>query len=192
MPTQSWSTEHEKILKTYRARSFVNMWMQLRSGYYFIRLNDFLTYPIIFISSVSSAALFISNNNVIRLIIAILSTINVIITGLLIESSPGQKKEQHMACMKQYLSLIRTIDFCLNIPRNMRAPPITFLDRVNSQMDSIEYSEYVIPKHVVRNFEKKFGSLDKMFYGEEIANLIVEDIKHYNVIMRESKKIDKG
>lgn len=190
MPVHPWSKEHEKILKTYRARSFVNMWMQLRSGYYFIRLNDYLTYPIIFISSVSSAALFISDNNVIRLIIAILSTINVIMTGLLIECSPGQKKEQHMACMKQYLSLIRTIDFCLNIPRNMRSPPITFLDRVNSQMETIECGEYVVPRHIVRNFEKRFGSIDKLFYGEEIANLIVEDIKHFNIIMRESKKME--
>lgn len=179
--SKAWNSEHENILKEWKARSFVSMWLQLKSGYFYMRLNDFVTYPVIIFSSISSAALFASNNDSARFAIAIISIINVIITGLMIEFSPGEKIELHMACMKKYSSLIRNIDYCLSIPPALRADPITFIDRVNTQMDYIADSEIITPRYVVRRFEKNFGTIESILYGEEIAALIADDIKHLRI-----------
>lgn len=175
---KEWSDDHEKILKEWKARSFVNMWLQMKTGYFYSTVNDLLTYPIIVISSISSAALFaIHSNNTYRLVIAMMSMIVVILTGIMLEMSPGQRIEQHMSCTKRYAMLIRNIDFCLSIPRQMRAPPMSLIDKVSSEMDFIADNEDVIPKVIIWRFEKKFGSLDKLLYGDEIMDLLAEDIK---------------
>lgn len=172
-----WTREYEKILKEWKARLFVSMWLQTSSSYFFMWINDILTYPVIVVSSVSSATLFSSSNNVARLIIAIFSIISVIITSMLIELRPGERQEQYMSTSRKYTTLIRNIDYCLAIPPHMREDPELFIDKVNIEMDNIIDQEDIAPIMVIRKFEKKFGNLDKLLYGEEIVDLIMEDIK---------------
>jgi hypothetical protein len=176
-----WNTDYEKILKEWKARSFVSMWLQLKSGYYYVRINDWLTYPVIALSSVGSATLFASNSNTARLVIAMFSIITVIITGLLIELCPGQKAEQHMSTMRRYTTLIRNIDYCLALPPHMRPEPITFIDKTNIEMDNISEYENIIPKFIIAKFERRFGNLDKLLYGDEIVDLLAEDIKQTRI-----------
>ena len=59
-----WTTEYEVILKDWKAKLFVNMWLNLKTGYYYKRINDCLTYPVIAISSFCSATIFASNFDV--------------------------------------------------------------------------------------------------------------------------------
>lgn len=172
-----WSNDYEKILKEWKARSFVYMWLQLKSGYYYMYINDLLTYPVIVLSSISSATLFASDDYIARIIIAVFSIISVILTGVLLELCPGQKTEEHSACMKRHATLIRNIDYCLSLPPQMRTDPIGFIDKVSTEMDFISENDNVIPKRVIHKFENRFGNLDKLLYGEEIMDLIAEDIK---------------
>jgi hypothetical protein len=183
-----WNENHEKILKEWKARLFVNMWLQMKTGYFYSSMNDVLTFPVIMFSSVSSATLFATNNNTARLIIAVLSIFTVILTGLMLEMSPGQRTEQHMSSTNRYAMLIRNIDFCLSIPRVMRAPPMFLIDKVSIEMDYIADNENVIPKRVICDFERKFGSLDKLLYGDEIMDLLEEDIKTTRIATRLIRK----
>lgn len=172
-----WNTDYEKILKEWKAKSFVNMWLNMKSSYYYNSLNDWLTYPVIILSSISATILFSTDISIARLIIAIFYICTVIIAGLLIELSPGQKSEQYMVSARRYTILIRNIDYCLSIPPYMRTDPIKFIEKVNIELDNIADVENIIPKYIIKNFEKQYGSIEKLLYGEEIIDLITEDIK---------------
>jgi hypothetical protein len=136
---------------------------------------------VIVLSSVSSATLFASDSNTARFIIAVFSIINVIITGLLLELCPGQKSEHHLSAMKRHTTLIRNIDYCLSLPQHMRPDPIIFIDKINTEMDNISEYESIIPKYIIAKFERRFGNLDKILYGDEIVDLIAEDIKQTRI-----------
>lgn len=180
----TWTEEYENILKDWKAKSFVYMWLQLKSGYHFIFLNNILTYPVIILSSVTSAALFTSDNELLRTILAIFSVITVVLTGIALEISPGEKLEKHMSSMKRHATLIRNIDYCLSLPKHMRADPTIFIEKVSIEMDFIAENENVVPRYVIRRFEKKFGKMDKLLYGEEIIDLLTEDIKTVKTVLK--------
>jgi hypothetical protein len=174
-----WNPDYEKILKDWKAQAFINMWLHSNSSYYYVKINDRLTYPVIIFSAVSGATLFATDNNISRLIIAILSLITVIISGLLIEVSPGQKSEQYMDIARRYTTLIRNIDYYLAIPIHMRENPIKFIKNINMEFDNIADIENIIPKNIINKFEKKYGNL----YGDEIIELLYEDIKTTNAAL---------
>ena len=180
----TWTEEYENILKDWKAKSFVYMWLQLKSGYHFIFLNNILTYPVIILSSVTSAALFTSDNELLRTILAIFSVITVVLTGIALEISPGEKLEKHMSSMKRHATLIRNIDYCLSLPKHIRADPTIFIEKVSIEMDFIAENENVVPRYVIRRFEKKFGKIDKLLYGEEIIDLLAEDIKTVKTVLK--------
>ena len=173
-----WTNAYEKIVVEWRAKSFVNMWLQLKSGYYYERINDVLTYPMIILSSVSGATIFVSDNEYLRLVTACLSLITIIITGMLVEVRPGQKAESHYACMRAYTSLIRNMDYCISLPIELRPEPISYIDKVNNEMTHIADQDVIIPRNILTHFNKKFGDIDRIMYGSEIVDLLAEDLKH--------------
>jgi len=155
---------------------FINMWLQLHSAYYYKFVNDLLTYPVILLSSFCSITLFASDDIQIKFVIALLSSINVILTGILIELNPGQRMEQYMGITKRYSTLIRSIDFCLSMPSHMREDPKDIIDKFGSEFDNLAEGDLIVPKYVLFRFRIKYGDVDKLRYGEEIIDLLTEDM----------------
>lgn len=186
-----WNSGYENILKNWKVQAFINMWLHSKSSYYYVKINDLLTYPVIIVSAISSAILFATDHNLSRFIIAILSSIIVIVTGLLIELCPGQKAEQYMDIAKRYTTLIRNIDYCLSIPSHMREHPIKFIEIINIELDNISDIENIIPRFIIHKFEKKYGNLDKILFGDEIIDLLYEDIKTTNAAVLIASKFFK-
>jgi hypothetical protein len=179
-----WKKEYEKILKEWKARAFINMWLQLNSSYYYNFLNNALTFPVIILSSVSSATIFAVDNQIARYVIATFSIMSVIMTSLMMEFSPDQKKEEHLSTTRQYSKMIKDIDYCLSLPLEMRPEPIQYIDKINNEFDNINENEAIVPKSIIRKFESKFGNLDKILYGEAIVNILLEDINTTRIATR--------
>lgn len=177
-----WIHDYETIIKDWRAKAFVNMWLQLKSGYYYERINDLLTYPILVLSSVSGATIFTFDNHYTQLIIAYLSLLTVIVTGILVEVRPGEKATGHFACMRLYSSLIRNINYTISLPIELRPEPIKYINNLNDEISNITENDMIIPLFVISWFERKFGNLDRLIYGQEIVNLIEEDIKQKSLL----------
>lgn len=66
-----WKEQHENILKEWKMKCFVNMWLQDASAYYYLNIHNWLTYPVIIITSLSSAALFATDNEVMKYIVGV-------------------------------------------------------------------------------------------------------------------------
>jgi hypothetical protein len=180
----AWKVDYEKILKEWKARAFINMWLQLHSSYHYKFLNNVLTFPVIILSSISGATIFALDNQTARYVIATFSIMSVIMTSLMMEFAPDQKQEEHLSITRQYIKMIKEIDYCLSLPVDMRPEPIQYIDKINGEFDNISETEAIVPKNVIRKFEIKFGNLDKILYGEAIVNILMEDMNTTRLISK--------
>jgi len=185
MPPLAWREEHEEILRKWKARCFVNLWLCVASAYFYSVLHNWLSYPVIIMSSVSSAALFTNNNQMLKYVLGLVTLSCGIITCTMRHLKPGEIYQSHSSFAKKYLSLIRTVDTCLSLTINMRPPPEIFLDRIGNELDMLEASQLDPPLLIVKRFEKKYGAMHRILYGDDIIELMKIELqasKLYNKI----------
>lgn len=188
-----WPDEYEVIMKELKAKSFVNMWLQSKSASYYSHLNNILNYPLIVCNSISGATLFSTDVFAVRVVVGVISLLSVIVMGVNLEVKPGEKCDQHFTVSKRYNNLIRNIDMTLTIPKKLRNDPDVFLDKITSELDDIAETEKTPPQHIITLFEKKYGSLDRILYGEELVLLLKEELANSKILkkLEEHKKTDE-
>jgi hypothetical protein len=160
------------------------MWLQSASGYYYAKIHDVLTYPIIVFSSLSSAALFGSENEALKYTISAVTILTGILTVVTRQMKPGELYQEYSTNAKHYRLIIRKIDTCLDIPKDMRPDPGSFIEKIRSEIDSLSSSQPYPPMYVVRMFEKKFGKLETKMFGEDIAELLENDLKTRKLVRK--------
>ena len=179
-----WTQDYEKTIIEWKAKCFVNMWLQLQSAYHYERVNSAITYPIMIISTLSGATFIVLDNFYIKHLMAFFSLLSVILTGLFLQIHPDRKSQGHFRCMRLYSSLIREIDYSMNLPSKLRPKPIYYLYKINKIIDIISEKDIIIPRFVIFMFEKKFGNLDKILYGTEIIDILRQDIKQKQMFFK--------
>lgn len=182
-----WTEAHEDILKEWKAKCFVNLWLQDKSAYYYVRLYNFLSYPVIMLSSVSSAALFSSDNHTLKYIAGVMTLCSGVLTAVTRQLKPGEMYQQHALTTRRYNNLLRNIDICLSLTVTMRPSPAHFLDKIGLEIENLASNQLDPPLNVIRLFEHKYGPLDKMLYGEDIVELLRIEL-HANKMFRKVKK----
>jgi hypothetical protein len=182
-----WTEAHEDILKEWKAKCFVNLWLQDKSAYYYVRLYNFLSYPVIMLSSVSSAALFSSDNHVLKYIAGVMTLCSGVLTAVTRQLKPGEMYQQHALTTRRYTNLLRNIDICLSLTVTMRPSPAHFLDKIGLEIENLASNQLDPPLNVIKRFERKYGPLDKMLYGEDIVELLKIEL-HANKMFRKVKK----
>ena len=173
---EQWTQTHVDILKEWKAKCFVYLWLHDKSSYYYTCLENYLSYPIIIFSSISSATLLSSTNNIARYCVASLSLIVGIMTSILRQLRPGELLNIHLASTRRYHALIRQIDACLSLSPSMRPSPDAFIDKIGTEIDNLLANQVDPPERVILEFEKRYGSLDCMLYGEDIIELVQTEI----------------
>lgn len=171
-----WRDQHESILKEWKAKCFINMWLQTTSAYHYAKLQDYMSYPVIILSSVSSATLFSTNSKAVQYTVGVVTMLTGVITALSRQLKPGELYQQYSQTTKRYKALIRNIDTCLDLPLNMRPKPEVFIEKIGADMDSLSSSQLYPPVSVLKKFESKFGHIDVMMYGEDIIELLTKDL----------------
>lgn len=183
----SWSEKHTSILKAWKAKLFVNMWLQMSSSYFYATVHDMLTYPVIIISSISSLAVMYSNSNSVKYILGGLNLIASVLTVLTRHIQPGEKHQDFSQAARRYMLLIRKIDTCIDLPGSMRRPPESVIDAIKGEIDRVNESQLYPPVYVVRWFERRFGNIDQKMFGEDIIELLKADLRN----RRSAKRIMK-
>ena len=180
-----WTREHEEILKEWKAKAFAYLWLQNNSCYHYLRIQNWLAYTVIVLSSVSSATMFSVTPNtdgssnvigvipiyVIQYIIGSLSLLSAILTGVIRQLKPGEMYQQHASTAKKYHNLIRSIDACLSLTRILRPNPALFIERAGAELDTLANTQLEPPLFVIRRFESVYGPLERVLYGEDVVEL---------------------
>jgi hypothetical protein len=167
-----WTLKHEDIMRQWKAKCFVNLWLQDRSAIFYSKIYNWLSFPIMLISSASSAALFASHNLALRKTVGVLTLVAGVLTALTRQFQPGELHQQHATITRRYHNLIRHIDTCLSITPSMRPGPELFLERIGIEIDNLAEAQLDPPMSIVWSFEKKFGPVDRLLYGEDILVLM--------------------
>lgn len=185
--TGTWTEAHEEILKEWKAKCFVHLWLQDTSAYYYSKLYNYLSYPVIILSSISSAALFSTDNQIIKYFVGVMSLISGILTAVTRQMQPGELHQQHAMTTRRYSNLIRSIDLCLSLTVSMRPPAGNFVDKIGAEIDNLASNQVDPPIRVLKNFERKYGTIDRMLYGEDIIELMKIELQA-NKMFRKIKK----
>jgi hypothetical protein len=167
-----WLKHHIEILRQWKAKAFVHLWLHAYSTYHFIHLNNWLSYPVIFISTFCSATVLSTNDYRIDILIGILTMINAILSGFNRQLNPGSMMQQHAQLNRRYSNLIRSIDTCLSLTEKMRPHPSVFIERIGVEIDNLADANIDYPDTVVNRFEKEFGPIDRLLYGDNIVELV--------------------
>lgn len=189
-PGKKWTRQHEEILKEWKAKCFVNLWLQDMSSYYYTKMYNWLSYPVIVISSVSSAALFASDNTAIKYVVGVMSLVSGILTSISRQMKPGELHQQHAISTRRYHNLIRHIDTCLSLTEGMRPHPTVFIEKIGVDIDGLMDSQLDPPLRIVQSFEKEYGPIDRMLYGEDIIELMKIEMHTSKMFHRIQKKGD--
>ena len=185
MQQSEWTKEHEEILKEWKAKAFAYLWLQNNSCYHYLRTQNWLAYTVIVLSSVSSATIFSVTTSgeaqlvtigmvpvyIIQYVIGALSLLSAILTGVIRQLKPGEMYQQHASAAKKYHNLIRSIDACLSLTRNLRPNPALFIERAGAELDTLANTQLEPPLFVIRRFETIYGSLERVLYGEDVIEL---------------------
>lgn len=181
-----WLPQHEHILKSWKAKCFVNMWLQSKSRYYYAFIQNILTYPIIIITSCSGAVLFSYQFVTINYIVGILSLIAGILMAVMRQLKPEELGHTFSMTMRKYQTLIRKIDTILDVPPHMRKmTPESCIDKITYEIDSIIDSQLYPPIQIVWEFEKTFGNLHEILYGQDIIELLKRDLENRKMIRKQ-------
>lgn len=191
MFTLMWKDKHVQILKEWKAKCFVHLWLHDKSCYYYLCLNNYLSYPVIIISSIASATLLSSNNDITRYIVGTLSLVSSILTSLLKQIRPGELHHEHAILTRKYHNLIRSIDACLSLTEAMRPAPDVFIEKIGLDIDALVSTQTEAPTSVLKKFERIYGPIDTMLYGEDIVELIITEIGNDKMFTEYKKERDR-
>jgi len=189
-----WSYHHIQILKQWKAKAFVQLWLHDNSIYYYMFINNWMSYPIILISTTCSAVVLINDSVIMRIIIGVFSFINAILTAINRQLCPGSIMHEHFVMSKRYNNLIRNVDTCLCLTESMRPHPSVFIERVGMEIDNLANNTLSPPQYVIKKFERIFGTLDRMLYGEHVFELLkleMQNRKMVNNMRRKSELIQQ-
>lgn len=173
-----WKDSHERILREWKAVAFINLWLHTTSSYYYAKIHDMLTYPVIVFTSVSSAALFMgTDSNVLKYMVSAVTLLSSVLTVVTRQMRPGELYQEYSNMAKRYSALIRHVHTCLDLPMELRMPPDKFIDKIQMEIETLSTTQMFPPLCVMRLFEKKFGSIEKKMFGDDIAELLQQDIE---------------
>jgi hypothetical protein len=181
----SWTPAHEQILKEWKAKAFVYLWLQSNSCYYYVRLYNWLAYTVIVFSSFASATMFSLTSSpdgctthllgihigIVQYIIGTVSLLSALLTGVIRQLRPGEMYQQHATMSKRYHTLIRSIDVCLSLIDTLRPDPAMFIERVGLELDNLANNQVDPPLRIIKLFEKTYGPLERILYGEDVVEL---------------------
>lgn len=174
----SWEERHENILKEWKVKCFIQAWLQTASGYYYKKIYDMLSFPVVIMSSISGATLFTTHNITAKYVIGSVSLVSGVMTAVLRQMRPDELFQQYIQISKRYQTLIRKIDTCLVLPHKMRPEPVLFIEKIGNEIDSLSKIQLYAPSYILRQFELKFGQLDQILYGEDIIELLKRDLQN--------------
>jgi hypothetical protein len=180
---EKWTQDHLNILKKWKIKIFAYMWMQNESCYYFTSIYNWVAYTVICTSSFAGATMFSINSfqtkceNIngipalyIQYFIGSISLLSAILTGIIRQIKPGEYSQIHSSTFRRYNVLLRTIDEVV-ISQKCDTLPDEFINTVSVTMNDIINEQKEPPKSIIKKFEKTYGPLERILYGEDILEL---------------------
>jgi hypothetical protein len=139
----------------------------MASSYYYKRLNTFLAYPSIIVSTVASIGAF-GFGQVSKYVASSLSLLAAVLVALGQYTQSAQRAQDFVMRAKDFYAIIREIDFILSLPMTERENAPLTMSRVKVQFDRAVDMSLDPPIHIIRMYEKTYHSLDPIIFENVI------------------------
>jgi len=181
-----WNENHDSLLMLWKKQAHINMWLQLASNYYYTRLNDYLSYPAIIVSTATSIGVFGIDDKSLagKFVISILALLCGVLTAINKHCRAAEKSQEFALRAKDYYTFIREIDFILSTSHEERPFMTETLERVKGTYDRIVDMQLEPPIHVVRDYEKKFRPLANSLFSD-----LQSELRSQSATSSQSEKI---
>lgn len=174
LDTKTSTDIFSNLLLRWKTKLFVQLWLQEKSMYFYNNWNHLLSYSIILISTGSSATLFSTDNTTIKYVIGALTMVTGILTAVSRQMKPAEKYQEHLITTNKYHQLMRKIENYLTL-KPKEPSEDKFKEVIEEEINQLIQNQLTPPLNILRSFEKKYGSIDVMMYGNEIINLMIKD-----------------
>jgi hypothetical protein len=160
---KEWKIEYENIVCSWRKLAAINMWLSLASKYMYERINNWLSYPSVVLSVITSIGIIgldTCNRNVASFIVSGFVLTAAILTTMNKHIGAAEKSHEFYVRSKEYYSIIREIDYLLALNKNDRPDVDDTMVRLNTNLGKIIDNQMDFPLRIVHQYEKKFRSLE--------------------------------
>ena len=171
-PKSDWTSNHDDILRSWRKQCAISMWLALASKYYYSSMNNWLTYPGIIISAITSIGIVgLGCDGPGLYVLSILNLLGGILNTVCKQAQPAEKSQDFYLRAKDYYTLIREIDYLLAINTHDRPPVNEVMVRIKSDLDRIMDQQMQCPLKIIREYEQKFQPLHDGMYADLLGNV---------------------
>jgi hypothetical protein len=189
---EEWTEEHMRVLVRWKSQAFVHMYLQDKSNYHFRLIYNALTFPVILLSSISSATLFTSDDMRVKVFVATSAITCACLAALQRQVRPAEQAAEHAHAAHRYQTLIHRIESAMNMVPNMRPTVRRFVDKVRAELETLLATQCDPPRFVLARFEKRYGRVEGILYGDEIAEMIAQSIRAQTLYKRIEKVYKKA
>jgi hypothetical protein len=156
----TWTDELEDLLKTIAEKSNGFSWLHAQSELKFSKLNNWISIPVIILSTIAGSASVGVNNfgdtGLASVIIGCVSIGTGILSTIGSYFAYSRRAESHRITSISYKKLHRFISIELALPRNQRMPPKVFLKTTRETIDRLIDIQPPISEDVIEKFKNKF------------------------------------
>lgn len=167
----AWCPKQEQLLVRWAEKAAGYRWLHNHARLHFKRVNDYMSYPSIIISSITGVGGFAvlnpsGNENlddetknkimIAQYMFAFLNVVGGILTSLSKFSQSAQLSEAHSVMCVQYSKFYRNIDMELSLDPEHRQDVIEFVNTCRQEYDRLLDDAPDIPANAIINFNLEF------------------------------------
>ena len=173
----SWTPDCVQMLTRWKWQAFVHMYLQDKSSYHFRLIYNCMTFPLIGLTSLSSSVLLASDRPAVKTVAAVSSIACTVIVALMRQVKPAEQSQFYASTAHRYKALIHRIDSCLRVMPELRPVAAVFIHRVRTELELMLCQQDDPPAWVMRRFERIYGRVEGVLYGDDVAELISQSVK---------------
>lgn len=169
-PAQQWRLSHQALLHEWKRQAAVCLWLQIASHYHYSKINNWLTYPTVIITAFTSVGVWgIEGSEAGKYIMSSVSLFAGILATVSKHCRAAEKSNEYQLRSKEYLGIIREIDYILALDEDQRPEVGETLLRIRSAFDRIMDLQLDPPLSVIRLYEERFKSLESSMFGSQLV-----------------------
>jgi hypothetical protein len=172
----------DKVLSKWKSQVFVHMRLQSLAHYHHTRTYNWLSYLTILFSGVTTASVIGSDSLGARYSSAILSMLIIVLTSLIRHIRPSECAQKHAESAQRFETLLQSMHSFKSLPSNLRAEDADFIEQMKSTLDELITSQLDVPSHVITAYEKKFGPIDGILYGDDVICVVANNLRTQHML----------
>ncbi len=177
-----WPVDPTPVLQRWKTQAFLHMHLQKSSSAFFRTTYNWLTIPVLVLSTVSSALLVSpldTSSPGVRVVATLATVLSACMVALQRQVQPVEQAARYASTARKYAAIIQRIDGFLQTGRQPDASRVEkFIDTLHTDLVRTIDTQSDPPSWVLSRFEKRYGArADAVIYEQDITSIVANNIR---------------